>query len=185
MTQREYDYFMLMKKNESSNVDSPSQQHEEINGVVTYFFNDNFGYLPDVGSEVYVLPEKFRARSTDVSVYCLQITMGAIAKTIPGIQEAIQSKMMTNADFDSLCLRVKRFIEDLRSERFPDIQKTVAKGDGSFSVRAKPGKYFLIVRSAHLDFVSSNVERMGQIDIDETTVKINQARSVNFKFKPR
>jgi hypothetical protein len=34
------------------------QQSGTISGVITYFFNDNFGDRPDVGAKVYVFKEK-------------------------------------------------------------------------------------------------------------------------------
>jgi hypothetical protein len=35
-----------------------AQQSGTISGVITYFFNDNFGDRPDVGAKVYVFKEK-------------------------------------------------------------------------------------------------------------------------------
>lgn len=47
---------------------APAPTRHELRGVVTYFFNDNYGYKPDVGAKAYIISEKAaKAEGIDVT----------------------------------------------------------------------------------------------------------------------
>ena len=185
MTEREYEYYILMKRQEVQPEVPVKEQQGQISGVVTYFFNHNYGDKPDIGSEVFILPAKYQDRWYDVMRFESEVMARTIAEGARKLGLDYSEKLMSAVEFDRLEASVSTFVEQLRYDKIPDTQKVIADGSGVFSAILKPGQYYLIARSAHRESYSNKVELSGQIDVTSDTVKSNQTTTVKFNFQER
>jgi hypothetical protein len=187
MTQREYDYFMLMKRGEVKGEPSIQNKQSRLTGVVTYYFNENFGDRPDVGAEVYILSEKHKSKCNDVMIFFSEVLGRNVTEKIKELELDVPNiiKLMKKSSFDSLESRVSIFIDKLRYGKISDAIKVIADGDGSFSAVVKPGHYYFIVRSAHRNSYSNKVELLAQLGVEETEVKEGATKSVKIRFTDR
>lgn len=174
MTQREYEYFMLMKRKEVQSQGASVIEHGILTGVVTYFFNDNYGDKPDVGSEIFILPEKYKDTCLQLLRFQSEVLSRTTAELSRELGHEYPHQKMSQSDFEQLETHVSLFIEELKYDKLSDVNKVLANGNGSFSIYLTPGKYYLIARSAHRKSYSNKVEMYGQIDMAIGQVKAGQ-----------
>jgi hypothetical protein len=185
MTQREYEYFMLIKSKEiNANAIKPDTIGT-LTGVVTYFFNRNYGDKPDVGSEVFIIPAQYQKNIGDVILFQSEVLSRANDEMsrVLGMNET--GKRMPKSKYDSLETRVYEFIKQLKDKCLPDVNKVIADGAGSFSISLGIGYYYLIAQSAHRSTYSNKVELLGQINVKFADVKANKTVSTKFNFQDR
>lgn len=185
MTQREYEYFMLMKRKEVDSQAPVVHQQGVLTGVVTYFFNRNYGDKPDVGSEVFIVPEKYEEKWHDAMSFLSEVLSRANAELSKALGLDYPDRTMPRSDFEKLQLRLAEFIDLLRDDKIPEVRKVIADGAGTFSVTLSPGQYCLIGRSAHRNSYSNKVELLAQIDVKIAEVKASQSTSVKLRFQAR
>ena len=175
---------------------SDQKLNATIKGVVTYFFNENFGYKPDVGADIFIINDKDLGNiNTDY------IQNYKRAKTLFDLIILGSGKMNDNflKELSEINAETKDKFKDLddRSGKAILAFRTSGKaielsvdGNGGFSKVLKPGDYsLLIVSKNRKDLTLSEV--MGKIyfqklkllnDTEEDIkVEFDQSRHIYFK----
>ncbi len=160
-----------------------------LKGVITYYFNDNIGDKPDVGSQVYVMRIKRNWGKETKSflsnpevedfvnglwTYTSANTTRSITKSssgrrslLPG-ESAFISKMTeelremgadTEEGFKRIDEKAFKILNDIKI--FEKIQPyhAVVDGDGQFELQLPPGSYFVVVLSNHRKGHDTQTER--------------------------
>ena len=132
-------------------------QEGKIFGVVTYFFNDNYGDKPDVGAMVCIVDSakfpEFNLATVDTfqhanfykNIYLDYKSMGN-GKVPNDVTELVKKyNIEDKTAFDSLDHRASKNIFRLIYTK--DVMKTVVNGSGSYSIKVKPGTYYVCIKS--------------------------------------
>lgn len=156
-------------------------QKGTLKGVVTYYFNDNFGDKPDVGAEVYVLPFKdFKQEYADSlnAYHSAEITWNSYRRTPSRKDKNKYREQLTalNAypeerfsDMYSNLLTMRRKIQNC-----DNVAHTYVDGVGTFSIDIPSGDYFLMYLSAH---------DHNAIDLGFAKVKAGETSNINQQFR--
>jgi hypothetical protein len=124
---------------------APPVKHE-LRGVVTYFFNTNQGYRPDVGATAYIIKDKvLPADSLDVVAaeayrsanVIYSLSSGEKKNLLPGEESPREAYLSAKARL-------------ARAERRLAKHGVVATADGQgvFSKKLAPGTYWVLIQSA-------------------------------------
>lgn len=156
----------------------------ELKGVVTYYFNKNYGDKPDVGAKIYV-------RKTDTAGHKLSPTAkyerAAVLKYLVDNKVDVekyssQLKEMngdTKAGFDELSSAV---IKDIYSiDRDETARIVTADGNGSYSVKLSPGLYEVIITSKGRTSLTV-AEINGKIATKIVSIKADDVKTIDYRF---
>jgi hypothetical protein len=156
----------------------------ELKGVVTYYFNKNYGDKPDVGAKIYV-------RNTDTTGHKQSPTAkyerAAVLKYLVDNKVDVekyssQLKEMngdTKAGFDELSSAV---IKDMYSiERDETAKIVTADGNGSYSVKLSPGLYEVIITSKGRTSLTV-AEINGKIATKIISIKSDDVKTIDYRF---
>ena len=148
-------------------------QRGDVAGTVTYYFNENYGYKPDAGAQVFIFKKE------DYPVFDPSQVKNYLIKKYAAIsgdkaQSAAWLEMGSNAGFEEMVIQVQ-------------VGKKTTKldvdGSGSFRTRMKPGHYSVLIKSAHRNG-DVPVEITGQIEYQEIDVAADDQANVSVKFLP-
>ena len=143
----------------------------ELKGVVTYFFNDNYGNKPDTGAKAFIIKET-----------ALQ-TAGI--KTGPLVRYLVNHDVMEYDPAQALPQPLpgeeglKKEIEDMEPAAMSAQQAIItstatstltADGAGVFTKKLAPGSYLVMIRSANRTRMNL-IESLGQVTIKHVVVK--------------
>ena len=160
-----------------------------IKGVVTYYFNKNFGYKPDIGAKVYIL------NNNDLgNIDTLSISNFIRAKLIrTSISLLKESGRETKSQFDELS-KINAETEDkfnaLDNKTNNEVlaiqnnEKTITlnvDGNGTFSKSLKPGNYSVLIMSKHRSGINQT-EILGKIDFVKVRLIKNAEEVINTEF---
>jgi len=185
MTQREYDYFMLMKRKDQDAQNPPVEKPGTLSVVTTYRFNRNLGDVPDVGATLYILPQQFQDRWAEAFFFYSDVLLRASINLSRELGIPDSRTPMPQARFEHLEGRVLEFIDQLTGNQIPEAQKLIADGNGFCSITLPPGKYYLIAHSAHRTSNANKVEIDGQINVKMVVMKADNKSSIAFSFGDR
>lgn len=158
-------------------------RQSKVTGVVTYFFNENFGQKPDVGAEIYFLEKG----DQDLFDFTLQWRSSKISphhkenynKILDWKIDMFKDKMNENSFADSLlviqtaeALERENAISYFKSLMKNDQLKCTANGSGEFSIALPKGKYYVLVVYSHRD----------AIDIGLTSQDFENDAQINYAF---
>lgn len=156
----------------------------ELKGVITYYFNRNYGDKPDIGAKIYV-------RKTDTTGRKLSPTAkyerAAVLKYLVDNKVDVekyssQLKEMngdTKAGFDELSSAV---IKDIYSIDRDETAKVVtADGNGSYSVKLSPGLYEVIITSKGRTSLTV-AEINGKIATKIVLIKADDVKTIDYRF---
>lgn len=172
-----------------------------LSGVVTYFFNNNFGYKPDIGSEVMLVSkaaspefdfsvvEKFvrvnrirTLRSLENYTAVLFAKRGTRTPTPTPIAagELKKAGIANESDWEALTKQA----DDMWStaERGNKTIKLVADGNGSFKRSIPPGEYYVLIRSKQRSG-SNTLEILGKVHAEKVVISYDEEVSVSAKFE--
>lgn len=180
---------------EQSTVFEPIDQKAEgkIAGVVTYYFNENYGDKPDVGAKVLVIDAlkvpDFKYSTVDSFMYAntyknLYDSYAAERKSkIPdNVSKVVKEYGVdTKAGFDALDNRAEDELDKIRFSNIIYCTKLVVDGNGTFSANVPPRKYYVIVTSNNRTG-RSMTEIMGKIYFEKVEVKSGGTSNFNAKF---
>lgn len=148
-----------------------------IRGVVTYYFNSNFGYKPDIGAKISILPHHQVSPFFEQINYCGDITKLTEDHNNYKMAFKLRESEYTNMPFYASKGRLKPYREAyLKAKTLynnsevkikevniclgkvysqfqsnsNDFEKTIADGNGTFSFKLKPGEYVILVSSNQL-----------------------------------
>ena len=160
-----------------------------IFGVVTYFFNKNYGDKPDVGAEVYIadstkitdfnlaIIDSFHYASFYRNIYLEYKSMGKVPDEI--MERIKKYNPEDKLAFDSLDKSAAANIFKLKFAK--DVVKTVVDGSGNYSVKLKPGTYYVYIRSNNREGVSIT-ESTGKVVCEKVIVKGGEDTNMSCNF---
>ena len=174
-------------------------QKGTLSGVATYYFNRNYGYKPDIGSEVFVVPksayqdfdfavlEKFiyvrRLRMLS-SVEIENVALGAklgIKISKSNILSALEKTgVATESDWKALAWEAVRAWGIAANGK--STIKLVADGNGAFKRSFPSGEYYILIKSRQRTGLNS-VEILGKIHAEKVTINSDEEVSVSAKFE--
>jgi len=165
----------------------------KIAGVVTYYFNDNYGDKPDVGSKVLIIDAlkvpDFKYSTVDSFLYAntyknLYDSYAADRESkIPDniIQIVKEYGVDTQAGFDALDNRTQKELNKIKFNNIIYCTKLVVDGNGTVSANVPPGKYYIVVASNNRTG-RSMTEILGKIYFEKVEVKSGETSNFNAKF---
>lgn len=146
-----------------------------IKGVVTYYFNDNFGDKGDVGSVVFLV-----SGTTELPPQNSEIVLSKGSVTISYRLSRDEEKQNKDAVKHKLPLpHLPRVVS------IPVVDNTSIDVNGVFQFDdVPPGNYTVIIRSSHTreDAYFSNRDRNGRLGLVEIAVKSGRAVDASYKF---
>lgn len=160
-----------------------------IFGVVTYYFNKNYGDKPDVGAEVYIIDSvkvpDFNLSVVDSFYYAtfyknLYLEYKSMGKVPDNIMKEVEKYHLDDKQaIDSLDKSASTNIfKILYSD---DVMKTVVDGIGNYSVKLKPGTYYVHIKSNNRKGMSMT-EVMGKVKCEKVVVKDGGDINVSYNF---
>lgn len=160
-----------------------------IFGVVTYFFNKNYGDKPDVGAEVYIADsikitdfnlatvDSFHYASFYKNIYLDYKSMGKVPDNI--MEQVKKYNLEDKLAFDSLDKSAATNIFKIKYAK--DVMKTVVDGSGNYSVKLKPGTYYVYIKSNNREGISMT-EISGKVKCQKVIVKDGEDTNMSCNF---
>jgi hypothetical protein len=154
----------------------------KLSGVITYYFNDNYGDKPDVGAEIYII-ERDSASISNISMFevlkselLLQEAKNRLNRA-KGLDNAIRIDTALVRHYETVCDSALQevFVFERQAKKY------VADGTGAYSANLKPGKYYVLIKSSHSTSVNI-VEISGQIDVHLVSIESEKESTANTKF---
>jgi hypothetical protein len=181
----------LINKSEPKLLDmKPQIEDATISGVITYFFNNNYGDKPDVGATIYILdtakfdtlnPELIMQYHYAYFYHNIAASYSSRRKPIPDdVQKSLEKfGADTEEKFQQLeKTAVNTFIKITMSK---NVIKLTADGNGYYSKKLKPTKYLVLIQSKHRQ--SMNVmEIEGVIDYNVITLTPGEEKNLSYNF---
>ena len=160
----------------------------EVRGVVTYFFNANFGYKPDLGAEILICNSddfndfsdllflKYRLGYLIISG---ELIGGGRFTSVEKTQKALAEKGFKN--IDEYNLLVKKFTDIYARAKRNKMASTSVDGSGVFKKALKAGEYFIVIKSNQRKG-RGEFEYDGKIEMKKIIIKSGEETSVDIKF---
>lgn len=180
---------------EATELQRKTMQKGQLSGAVAYFFNSNYGYKPDVGAEICIVPlgevnklmklsdfDKFMRLSTVVSQYKEMESMfpGQERKLAPYKKEMADFGVNSMTEWESWS---RTFFQGMiQVEGSTSAIKLSADGSGAFSRALVPGKYLVVIRSKNRK-KANIVEIAGSLYTTQIDVKSDDQVNVGAKFE--
>jgi hypothetical protein len=171
-----------------TNETKPTQEGK-IFGVVTYFFNDNYGYKPDVGAGIYVIDSikspYFKPKTIDsiqIGSNYRYLYLSYPKRSIPidVLKNAENYNVINEASYEALDKRALEII--LTMEVFDkNLFKTIADGSGNYSIKVKPGTYYVCIKSSNRTGLSTT-ESNGKVYYKKVIIEEGSEINLNCKF---
>jgi len=187
---------------------SLSCKAQKIEGVVSYYFNSNYGYKPDIGAEVYIIKENdsiemykhfrliqdfaflrlnWQAYNQDLEMYGLLTNREKKheegAKWTSWANEKLEickkSGVENKYQFDSICAIIKDLVFDLKVHQTKKILQV--DGAGRYSADINPGQYLIIIKSKGRT-ANNSAEYSGKLDAHYIYSKANDTQEANSQF---
>jgi len=163
-------------------------QNAELKGVITYFFNDNFGFKPDVGATIYIIEgdeeneaynsiKDFQRQKKLTSAYLDVLSSDKKLKNKEKKQKKEEANKIleekTNAALSSIFqIEISKSYKEL----------LMADGDGNFSAILPEGDYIVIAISKNRNDLNV-AEIKGKIDCRHIVISNEKTvYNVNFEF---
>ena len=157
----------------------------ELRGVVTYFFNSNFGNRPDAGAKAFIIKESLlKAKEPEITALETYLANHDYVEHQGHESESKLAKMpdeMTDAD------KIKALQEDaLATEQEilnnPSTSEVTADGSGVFAKKLAPANYVVLIRSANRMRINP-LETKGQLVVRRISIK-DDDKEVSANFNP-
>jgi len=166
------------------------QENGKIFGVVTYYFNHNYGDKPDVGSTVFVADSAMHPEINfeDVQIYQKAIAFRNLSNLLKKPNQPLPALMQAQADkykwedstvFDGIDKLSYRNIKLLQNS--DKVFNSVVDGVGNFSQKVAPGTYYILIKSNNRKG-STNTELSGQIYFKKVLIKAGDEYNISHKF---
>lgn len=151
-------------------------QNVELKGVVTYFFNQNLGYKPDVGAKMYIhkIAEKDSIKSPVITLRSYELMVGMNEKMSQYSTPSAEEREKYKKNKDSLTFY--RNEVDLYVSKLKNSKETIivsADGAGNYNVNIPAGFY---------EIVSESKNRSGLYRVETIHVKEGRPNIVDFEF---
>lgn len=163
------------------------KENSTMKGVVTYYFNRNYGYKPDVGAKVYIIADKDLGNIDTLSINNF-IRAQLLRTTISlsdekgkrqWLNELAEINAETEEKFKNLDEKCHTAVMSIQNNA-KTIELSV-DGNGSFSKLLKPNDYTVLIISNNRKSISLT-ELMGKIYITKIKLLNNNEEVVNTEF---
>lgn len=178
--------------NSISTLDNSKNNKEsaKISGVVTYYFNSNYGDKPDIGAEIYIVDSLalLDFKYEEVKDFFLAIIYRDILVSskrqkmpIPAFiqNQVVKLKLDDKAAFDESDKNAYQNIQKLMNS--DKAIKTVADGNGNYSVKVSPGTYYVLIKSNNREGMTTTMIS-GKIFCEKHSITDGSELSINAKF---
>lgn len=168
-----------------------SKREGKINGVITYYFNKNYGDKPDVGAEIFIVDSSmvkgFDIKLLDTFYYgnsyrrmYLYYKSMKIDVPIDIMNEVKKYNVENKSSFDSLDHRVLISILG-KIEISKYVKKIVVDGSGNYSLNVLPGTYYVCINSNNRKGFNLT-EASGKVRCFKVFVKNGEDTNVSYNF---
>ena len=167
-----------------------------LSGVVTYFFNKNFGYKPDIGSEVLIVPksayidfdfsviEKFQnvrslyaLEEVEKENAILAAKLGVKFMLLPRVE---RYGIKSQNDWEALSEEANR-VWQIAVQGKSSI-RLIVDANGSFKRSLTAGEYYVLIRSKQRSGMNS-LDLLGKVYAEKILVMSDEEVSVSAKFE--
>lgn len=168
-----------------SNSTPTSNNKAELRGVVTYYFNKNYGDNPDIGARIYL-------RKTDTTNRKASLIQkygrAKVCRSLIGYKTEVESctRLLKelNADtkegFDKMNTDMIGELVNLDDSK--DVTKVTADGNGNYSVSVEPGLYEIIfISKGRPDMTVAEIN--GKIDTKVLYLKSGDTKVIDKRFE--
>ncbi len=178
------------KSNSFISNDKKSLQDERIFGVITYYFNQNYGDKPDIGAKVAVIDSSevpdFKMTVADSfyfgnSYRNMYLTYKFNKKEVPQsiLREVKKYKVEEKSEFDALDEKsIRNIFKIILSKKKLN---STADGNGNYSIKVKPGTYYIYIESNNRKGLSMT-ESQGKVIINKVKVKEGVEYNISHNF---
>ncbi len=156
----------------------------EVKGVVTYYFNKNYGDKPDVGAKIYMRKiDTAGHKNTAIQLYQRATTLKSLIDYKVDVEK--YTKLL-----EELSGSTKEGYSKLNSDVLTDIfkverddsaKKVTADGNGNYSIKAEPGLYEVIFISKGRTS-STMAEISGKLSSKIVTIKSGEVKTLDYRF---
>ena len=177
--------------NTKSTVEKPAKG--KISGVVTYYFNDNLEYVPDVGANVYIVlssdvkDKEIYNKPEALITFCsildfrniwLENKRSGITIDADLMQRVHEYQLEDTAHFNA---EDKKYFEQFLELKDAAKITKVVDANGNFSAEVDAGEYFVLIISSHRTGLSL-CEIHGKPYFKWITLKPDTEENVSPKF---
>jgi predicted nucleic acid-binding Zn-ribbon protein len=161
-----------------------------LTGVVTYFFNDNYGYKPDIGSKVIIhktnkensLNEQFsRYRRAKTYLSLLSYLKKKDSNRVKYETELKKLGINSEEDFKALDKETATQLIGLSSVIAKETETITVDGNGKYSINLTPGFYEVVIQSKGRNDITMTEVR-GKIKYETIEISPNEASTIDAKF---
>lgn len=169
------------------NSESSSHQKGKVKGVVTYFFNNNYGNKPDIGSQVFI---RETTDNDSLKLLISNFNMAKTCRTLVNLKRADEAEgfaektlkelnINSESDFENLSKKVYSHLLKVRINK--DTKTLTVDANGSFEVDLDIGNYEIIVVSKNRNSINS-AEIMGKVLNKNIEIKDGSIVNCGFEF---
>ena len=176
--------------NKTTTNETKSTQEGRIFGVVTYYFNANYGYKPDVGAGIYVIDSVKSPYFKPETIDSLQLGsayrglyLSYPKRRVPAdvLKHAEEYNVVNEASYKSLDSRASS-ITTMMEVGDKNLIKTIADGSGNYSLKVKPGTYYVCIKSSNRT-AATVTEITGKVYYKKIIIKEGSETNLNYKFE--
>jgi hypothetical protein len=185
---------LIAPKNITNSIElnkAESKQEGKIYGVITYFFNKNYGDKPDVGAKVFIV-DSSKVSGFDISLLDsfhygnsyrqMYLSYKSMKMDVPiEVMNQVKKYNVENkTSFDSLDYRTYRSVfGKIQISKY--VKETVIDGVGNYSLNVLPGTYYVYIKSNNRKG-SSITEISGKVRCFKIIVKDGNETNVSYNF---
>lgn len=162
----------------------PTSTKAELKGVVTYYFNRNYGDKPDVGARIYLRKiDTTNGQRSVIYKYERARTCRALIEYKTQIESCTKTLKELNADTKEGFEKLNKDVvaELVALDYGKDVMKVTADGSGNYSVNVEPGLYEIIfVSKGRTDLTMAEI--MGKIDTEIYQLTAGEHKIIDKRF---
>ena len=163
----------------------------QISGVITYFFNDNYGDKPDIGAQVFIIDtlqiKNFNVNTVDSfyygktyrSLYEFYNAKGKKRKMPDNILEQVKKYGVESKEqYESLDYRTAKELMKIKNS---NALKLVVDGNGKITSAIRPGIYYVLIISNNRKNISVT-EISGKYKLEILKIKSEETNNFSTNF---
>ena len=165
-------------------------EQSTLSGVITYYFNQNYGDKPDVGARITInkienlndndvesLYDKLKSSKANMTL--LSNTKKRDPKFTEYTNELIKLGINTQNDIDTLDTKLATILMHRTSKE--GVKNITVDGSGKYSIQLDPGIYEIIIKSKGRKSLSVT-EIDGQVFLKNIEIKPNESKVLDNSF---
>lgn len=169
---------------------SESQRLATVSGVVTFFFNNNYGDKPDAGADIYVLDSTKCGNLQVKKIFDFKIGTGyyqmaadykAHKKEVPDDVKKKLIKYGVESEEKYKALESDAADTFIKLTMSHDAVHLTADGSGGFSKSLEPGTYFVVMQSKHRQSLNT-LEINGSINYQTIRIASGEQKNLSYSF---